>query len=146
LRFILAALVAAVVWSVIGGLLAKVQVLRPAPEDVRRLLLFFPRSSGDRVLWILLSISAGVCEEMVYRGYLFRQFLAATKLPSVSLVGQALLYSSAHAALPWQVVVVVALLGLLFGVLSYTQKSLIPAMLLHIAMDIVPGVLSRAAN
>src|SRR4051794_20133390 len=62
LRFILAVVLAVVVWSLLGALISKLQFLRPSPEDVRRLMLFFPRSTGDKLLWILLSLSAGICE------------------------------------------------------------------------------------
>lgn len=136
LRYALAAFGAAVVWGVFGALLGRWGALRPGPEDVRHLMTFFPRGESDRWLWAALSISAGFCEEFVYRGYLQQQFERLTGRLSIALLAQAVLYSLAHAALPWQIMVVVLFLGLLFGGLAATQRSLVPGMMLHAAMNL----------
>jgi membrane protease YdiL (CAAX protease family) len=45
-----------------------------------------PHGIAESVLWVLLSISAGISEELVFRGYLQRQLTAFTGRTSVPLV------------------------------------------------------------
>jgi uncharacterized protein len=139
IRYGLVALAAFVIWGVFGVLLGKTGLLRPAPEDIRHLMVFLPGEPVERGLWVGLSLTAGFCEEFVYRGYLLRQFQTLTGRLSIAIVLQAILYAAAHAALPWQIMVIVGFLGVLFGSVAAMQRSLIPGMLLHVAMDILPG-------
>jgi len=46
-----------------------------ASQSVRALL---PQTRLEIVLWILTSLSAGICEEIIFRGYLQRQFCACS--------------------------------------------------------------------
>ena len=48
-------------------------------EEVRRQFGYLvPRSTREVVLWMLLSMTAGICEEIIFRGYLQRQLAALT--------------------------------------------------------------------
>jgi CAAX protease family protein len=47
-----------------------------------------PSGFTEISLWILLSISAGVCEEIMYRGYLQRQVSAATRSLAAGVILQ----------------------------------------------------------
>ena len=47
-------------------------------------------------VWVLLSISAGFCEEFVFRGYLQKQFFALTGSDAAAIAGQALIFGVAH--------------------------------------------------
>ena len=38
-----------------------------------------PQGRTEIWLWVALSVTAGICEEAIYRGYLQRQFIAVTK-------------------------------------------------------------------
>jgi uncharacterized protein len=48
-------------------------------------------------VWILVSTSAGICEEFVYRGYLQQQFAALTRSATGGLVLQAIAFGVSHA-------------------------------------------------
>ncbi len=50
-----------------------------------------PHGGPEITLWIALSVTAGICEETVFRGYLQRQFIALTKN-----VPAGILLSAAH--------------------------------------------------
>ena len=58
--------------SILGGH----QNAEAANQSVRFLL---PQTSMELGLWMLLSITAGICEEAIYRGYLQRQLGALTR-------------------------------------------------------------------
>jgi uncharacterized protein len=53
-------------------------------------------------LWILLSISAGICEEIVFRGYLQQQFQAATRSIVAAVILQGAVFGMAHTYQGWK--------------------------------------------
>ncbi len=95
-----------------------------------------PKAPVERVLWAGFALSAGICEEVVYRGYLLRQFRALTGSTLAAFVLQALCYSVVHLVLPIQMLVGVGVLGLLLGGLAVWQKSLVPGMVLHVGVGL----------
>jgi membrane protease YdiL (CAAX protease family) len=48
------------------------------PDQAKKIDILLPETILEILLWVGVSISAGICEEIVYRGYLQRQFLALT--------------------------------------------------------------------
>ncbi len=130
----------ALVW--IGCSFALGRVLPPEPEQVSKLRSLLPHGVMEKGLWMVLSVSAGFCEEFLYRGYLQQQFRRWTGWLFAGIFLQAIMYGVAHAALPWTVVVTVTCLGLLLGGVAAWWKSLVPGMLLHAAFDILAGLLS----
>jgi uncharacterized protein len=79
----------------------KVQKKKASPEQlekelekVKRLL---PRNSTERAVWVVVSISAGVCEEILYRGWLLSLFGAALGSVWLGLLISSILFGFAHA-------------------------------------------------
>jgi membrane protease YdiL (CAAX protease family) len=106
-------------------------ILRPSPEQLRGVAAMLPHTAGERLLWVAFALCAGILEEIVYRGYLMRQFGVLTGNLPLALLLQAALYGCGHLALPLEMVVSVALLGVLLGAIAVWQKSLVPGMILH---------------
>lgn len=121
-------------------------VLRPADEQLAGVAAMLPHTPSERFLWVGFALGAGVFEEIVYRGYLMRQFGAFTSHTPVALLLQAAIYSSGHLVLPLEMVVAVALLGVLLGVIALWQKSLVPGMILHSATGFMPILASLASR
>ena len=90
-----------------------------------------------------VSVSAGICEEIVYRGYLQRQFLALTRSSIVAVLAQAVIFGLGHAYQGAKQVVVITVLGLLYGLLAWWRKSLRPGILAHAWSDIFGGWIER---
>jgi membrane protease YdiL (CAAX protease family) len=132
---------AAVVWMACGFVLSK--LVRPAPEDIKHLMVLLPKNGMEKALWIVLSLSAAFCEEFLYRGYLLQRFRQLTGSVLAGVVIQAVVYGVAHAALPRPIVIGVTCLGLVLGGVATLQRSLIPGMLLHAAFDVLAGVVTR---
>ncbi len=52
------------------------------PGSAKTVDSLLPKSLVEIVLWIGVSVTAGICEEMIFRGYLQRQFLASAAAQS----------------------------------------------------------------
>lgn len=134
--YVLIALAAGAVWAICQNLLGI--LLNAGPEQIRRILqAFMPHGALEKALWLLLALSAGFCEEFIYRGYLLRQFRCWTGNTTLVIAFQAILFGLAHAAMPWQMVVTSACYGLLLGSLAVWRRSLVPGMLLHTSFDLL---------
>lgn len=107
------------------------------PDEVLALL---PTTGWALVLWIIVSVTAGFCEELLYRGYLKRQFLAMSGSARVAVIIQGLLFGAVHTYEGWHAVVAISVMGILFGALATWRKSLRPGMIAHAWYDGFIGV------
>lgn len=94
-------------------------------------------------LWIALSCSAGFCEEVVFRGYFQRQFSALTGSVWAGVLSQAILFGMIHPFKGWKYVLLVSILGVLYGGLAVLRKDLKPGMLAHGFSDVWEGWLKH---
>ena len=101
---------------------------------------FLPRHALEVTLWVLLSLSAGFVEELVFRGYFQRQFEAWTRSPSISLLFQAALFGVAHGYQGALACSKIAVFGVLFGLVALWRRSLRPGMIAHALTDIIGGI------
>jgi CAAX protease family protein len=101
---------------------------------------FLPQRALEILLWIGVSMSAGVCEELVFRGYFQRQFHAWTHSLWMAWVLQALLFGISHGYQGIDACVRIAVYGALFGLLALWRGSLRPGMMTHAGSDILSGI------
>jgi uncharacterized protein len=128
--------VAVVFWIVLTAVALFVNfVTGPSPKG--SLGFLNPRGAAEVTLWVVMSMTAGFCEELVYRGYLQRQFLALTGSVALGVLAQGVLFGIAHWYQGVKMVIVITVLGILFGVLAHWRKSLRPGMIAHAWGDIV---------
>jgi CAAX protease family protein len=121
-------------WIAVAGLgILAGLVLRPHIEP---LAFLSPRGAAEVVLWVVMSVTAGFCEELVYRGYLQKQFLALTGNVALAVLGQAVLFGVGHWYQGIKMVIIITLLGLLFGGFAHWRKSLRPGMIAHALSDV----------
>lgn len=114
-------------------------VSRAAPA-VRML---HPQSRLEIVLWILISLTAGICEEITFRGYLQKQLSAWTGSIPAGLLLSAAVFGAGHIYQGSKSAVVIAVYGALFGILAETRKSLRPGMMAHAWHDGFSGLVVR---
>jgi uncharacterized protein len=99
-----------------------------------------PQSPRERASFFALIVTAGICEEFLYRGFAMAA-LAEAGLPSWSvIVISSLLFGAAHLYQGRSGLAGTMLLGLLFAVARVALGSLIPVMAWHTAVDLVAGV------
>ena len=113
------------------------------PDQAKKIDILLPETILENLLWVGVSISAGICEEIVYRGYLQRQFLALTGSPIIAVLAQGIIFGVGHAYQGAKQVVVITVLGLLFGLLAWWRKNLRPGIIVHAWADIFGGWIER---
>ena len=101
---------------------------------------FLPQRGLEILLWVGVSISAGFCEELVFRGYFQKQFEAFTHSRWIALFLQAVLFGIAHGYQGIEACVKIACFGALYGLLAVWRRSLRPGMMAHAAGDILSGI------
>ena len=116
-----------------------------AKEMQERIGSMLPQGGTEIALWLAVSATAGICEEIIFRGYFQRQFGVWMKSAWAGVVVQALIFGGSHAYEGWKKMIQIAVFGFLFGVLAYYRKSLRPGMMAHFGQDAVAGVLGRFA-
>ncbi len=103
-----------------------------------------PQNPTEDRRWVLVSITAGVCEEFVYRGVLLGVLIPAIGLwPAVGL--SSLIFGLGHVYQGLAGVLKTGLIGLVFAILTVYSGSLFVAILLHAVVDITSGRIMSAA-
>jgi membrane protease YdiL (CAAX protease family) len=131
-------------WMVVLTVL--VIAFQPHHAKTPSYIALLPRTTIDIGLWLAISLSAGFCEEIVFRGYLQRQFLALTKNQSYAVIGQAIVFGLGHAYQGPFNMMAISVEGILLGWLAARRKSLRPGMIAHAWQDAIIGVLFFAMN
>jgi membrane protease YdiL (CAAX protease family) len=132
---------AALVWAIWLGI-ERACDLWLGSDQARSVESYLPRGPAEVGLWIALSLSAGFCEEVAFRGYFQRQFAALTRSRTAGLVMQALLFGVSHGYQGAGAAIRITLFGLLFGALARSRRSLRPGMAAHAWTDVYSGWLS----
>jgi uncharacterized protein len=99
-----------------------------------------PHAAIELPVWILLSVSAGFCEEFVFRGYLQEQCKRLTGSVGAAVVLQAAFFGLGHGYQGWALMLTIFVIGLLFGSAAASRKSLAPTMITHAWADSFSGV------
>lgn len=132
---------AAVFWIIVGiVLLILNKILGQNATGLRAVRLLLPQNALEMGVWVLLCITAGFCEEFVFRGYLQRQILVVTGHASWAIVLQALVFGAAHGYQGIKGMITISVYGVMFGILALVRKSLRPGMIQHASQDIFSGI------
>lgn len=108
----------------------------------------FPATRIERRWWILVGITAGLCEEIVFRGYLlFYLHTSPWKLDlTVALLISSLIFGLQHLYQGAKGVAGTFVLGALFGLFFLLTGNLVFPILLHAATDLRLLVILRPAT
>jgi uncharacterized protein len=124
---------------VILGVLGR--LLHATPNQAVRGLI--PQTLPETVLYLLLALTAGFCEEIVFRGYLQRQFSALTNSSHTGLVLQGLIFGAAHGYQGLRYMLMIAVYGCMFQLLAQWRRSLRPGIIAHFLQDGGVGLVAR---
>ena len=127
--------IAAGFWIVAVTLLWLFSKLLRVPDMPHNMQFMLPQGAAEMTLWIALSVTAGICEETVFRGYLQRQFMALTKSAPAGILLSALAFGTAHAYQGFRSVILISLFGAMFGILAYWRGTVRPGMIVHAWQD-----------
>lgn len=112
--------------------------------DDRAVQFLLPHGAREMALWVALSITAGICEEALYRGYLQRQFMALTKNVTAGILLSAVAFGLAHSYQGWVRATTIGVEGAMLGAMAYWRKSVRPGMIAHAWKDAVAPLLMGA--
>ena len=114
---------------------ARLEASKNLPEYAKTLL---PITRLEKKTWVFVALTAGITEEIVYRGYLF--FAFALIFPSLSifhvLIISTFIFGIGH-IYQGKEVVKSTILGLVFGFSYIIFDSIIPIIVLHSVQDLV---------
>jgi uncharacterized protein len=130
--------IAALVVLAMIGLALKAAGLS-APQ--KTLMGIAPETPLELLLWVMLSMSAGFCEELVFRGYLLRQFASMGAGLWIGVVCSSLLFGVSHGYEGAAGMVAITAYGAMFCMLAILRRSLRPGMIAHAWHDIFSGVM-----
>lgn len=117
------------------------RLARMHPENIRDVVArLAPTSTAELLTWIALSVSAGICEEFIFRGYLQQQFSALTRRTWLGIAIAAIIFGSAHVYEGSSGMLLITVYGALFGVLAHFRRSLRPGMFAHAWHDSLSGL------
>ena len=147
--------------AVIAAVLARLNRFAPGDpsaleklqEGAGRLARMLPADGREFSWFAVLSVSAGICEELLYRGFLVWYLGAYAALllhPPYGFVaaaaGSSLVFGLGHAYQGPRNVLVTALVGGFLAAVVWIPGSLYAAMLVHALMDLHAGHTSYAAH
>lgn len=109
------------------------------PDQAKSVDILLPQTAAEVLAWNGVSITAGIAEEFVFRGYVQRQFLGFTNSIAVAVIGQGIIFGAAHAYQGWKNVVVISVLGVLYGAFAVWRRGLLPNVVTHAFTDVYEG-------
>jgi uncharacterized protein len=111
---------------------------RGGPDPAVQFLL--PHGGAEIAVWIALSLTAGICEETLFRGYLQRQFMALTQNASLGILLSAAMFGLAHGYQGIAKAIQIGVLGVMLGILAHWRRSVRPGMIAHSLQDVLGGL------
>jgi membrane protease YdiL (CAAX protease family) len=113
-------------------------------EAMRKQLGFLtPGSNLELGVWFCVSVTAGLCEEIIFRGYLQRQFAAMSNSMLFGVLLSAVVFGASHGYEGVARMVLIGIYGLMFGLLAWWRKSLRAGMIAHAWHDALSGAVLR---
>jgi hypothetical protein len=100
-----------------------------------------PRTKGELALFMVVSVTAGVWEELLYRGFLIWFLAPSVGLPGAAIVSS-VIFGLAHAYQGWRGMVVTTAVGLALAIMYLATNSLWWLMAAHAIVDINGGVVA----
>jgi len=113
-----------------------------------------PRTWLELLGWLVLSITAGFCEECIFRGYLLQQFLAAMRRVGasprgaavVAVLASSLLFGSLHVYEGIGGAALITMLGLMYAVIALVLGNLRAVIAAHFMQDFFAGLMLFALH
>jgi len=109
------------------------------PSHLAKVVRILPASGSERAGFALVALTAGVCEEILYRGYLVYAFDRVLPSSWWSMLLAGALFGAAHAYQGVRGMVATGLLGAFLGAVYVAGGSLWPGIFLHAVVDLVNG-------
>jgi len=112
-----------------------------APDFMRKLTSrILPHSLLELLPYLALAVTAGICEEFLYRGFAIAALARAGLTTWMVVLATSILFGLAHAYQGRAGMVGTGVLGVLLAVARVLSGSLAAAVIWHTAVDLVAGI------
>lgn len=101
-----------------------------------------PHTPAQIAVYFLLTVTAGICEEVIFRGYLQRQFSFFFKSAAIGIILQGVIFGASHGYQGPKHMLIIVVYGILFGALAQQRRSLRPGMIAHFLQDLTTGLVA----
>src|SRR3989442_3812113 len=98
-----------------------------------------PQSTVELLPYLALAITAGLCEEFLYRGFAMAALLHVGLQAWAVVLLSSVLFGLAHSYQGRGGIVMTLMIGTIFGTSPVAYGSLVPASFLHSTLDVVAG-------
>jgi membrane protease YdiL (CAAX protease family) len=138
--------------ATLGGLqLASLRLLRRVPIEKRGQLYeiaakLMPQELTDGLVFVALVGTVSLCEELVFRGFVFAVLRDVGGSAAWAMVGSSALFALGHLYQGRRGVVNTFVLGLVLAGARSWSDSLVPPILTHLAIDLTAGLVGRHAT
>jgi membrane protease YdiL (CAAX protease family) len=122
------------------GVLALLLRLLHLETPQKQISQLAPATLAEGAMWIALSITAGICEEFLFRGYLQQQFTRASGRVWAGVLVSSVLFGCAHGYEGVAGMLMITAFGALFSLLALKRKSLRAGMIAHAWHDSFTGI------
>jgi hypothetical protein len=139
----LAAIVLGLLWVQRRALLARPDRLARLRGKMGQVEILLPRTPGERRGFAAVAITAGICEELLFRGFLMWYFAGWGIVVAFAI--SSLLFGFAHIYQGIPSVPRTGILGLVLCLIVVAAGSLWPAIIIHAAIDLNSGDLGYRA-
>jgi membrane protease YdiL (CAAX protease family) len=127
--------------GLLGNALVKISGSHIDPQKIGAVTQkLAPTTAVEMLLFLMLSISAGFCEELIFRGYLQQQFARMGHRVWIGVALSALVFGSAHGYEGIAGMLLITAYGAMFSVLALLRRGLRTGMIAHAWHDSVSGV------
>ena len=114
-------------------------------DEILKSSAFLPQNRQELFYFTILAISAGICEEIVYRGFMVTYLMEVIDdriiAFNVAVILPAVIFGIVHMYQGTKSVLKIAIMSLLFSTIFIFSQSLLIVVLLHTGVDIIGGII-----
>jgi len=137
------AVVVALCFLIIMIVIVLPQWRRSVIEGERKVWLFMPSGAPEKSLWGVISLAAGIGEEISYRAVLWVVLTRLTGSILIAAILASVIFAFSHYVQGWKSVVAIFFFSLSFHWLVSLTGSIVPGMVVHALYDFTAGMMYR---
>lgn len=131
---------------IVLGALATILGLLHLMQPQKAVIAIAPQSVAQAFVWLALCSTAGIVEEVVFRGYLLQQFASVRGKLWIGVLASSLLFGAAHGYEGIGGMIAITAYGAMFCILAIYRRSLRPGMIAHAWHDSITGIVIAIAK
>jgi membrane protease YdiL (CAAX protease family) len=113
----------------------------PAAQKLRAMAeRLFPQSLTETIFFTLLALTAGMCEEFIFRGFVIAALFGAGLSSWAAVIISSLMFGVAHLYQGKGGSIGTGILGVLFASIRIAYRSIFPVVIWHAVLDVVAGI------